>query len=48
MHIETWEAEPDVYNQKNNLDNLRLMGKKVAKKDINALSQQQLLYPGES
>ena len=48
MYRETSEDEPDVYNQKNNLDNLHMMGKKVGEKDINALSQQQLLYPGES
>ena len=48
MCRETWEDEPTVYNQKNNLDDLHMMGEKVGKKDIDALSQQQLLYLGES
>jgi len=48
MYRETWEDELNVYNQKNNLDNLHMMGNKVGKKDVDALAQQQLLYPGES
>ena len=48
MYRETWEDEPDVHNQTNNFDNLHMMGKKVGKKDIDALSQQWLLYSGVS